>query len=217
VDSGATNEAAKKIFAYLAVSDPLPAEPADAVMGFGHFDLGIPRRCAGLVRAGHTSRIIFAGGVGAGSGDFTQPEAAEFVDELRRCAPDTVSSVVCLEEKSTNTGENVLFTRAKLEREHPELAPGRGLRTLLVVATPARQRRTALTLQRHWPEVRLVNAPPLATFDEMAAVYARQREDWLAQLTGEIERLVAYPAKGFIMPVAVPPEILEAAARIRTG
>jgi uncharacterized SAM-binding protein YcdF (DUF218 family) len=207
------HEAAQRLYAYLAIGDPLPEQghAADAVIGFGHFDLGIPRRCAELVRAGYTKRIIFTGGVGAGSGNFTRPEALEFAEELGRVSSEAVSAVVCVEEKSTNTGENVLFTRAKLEQQCPELAPGRGLRTLLVVATPARQRRTALTLQRHWPEVRLINAPPVASFDEMAALYARMREDWLAQLTGEIDRLLAYPAKGFIPPVDVPAEIVVAA------
>lgn len=209
------HEAAQKLFAYLAVRDALPAQPADAVMGFGHFDLGIPRRCAELVRGGRTKWIIFTGGVGAGSGNFTKPEAVEFVDELQRCAPETVPAVACVEEKSTNTGENVLFTRTALEQQQPDLIPGRGLRTLLVVATPARQRRTALTVQRHWPDVRVINAPPAATFDEMAALYARMGEDWRAQLTGEIDRLLAYPAKGFIPPVDVPAEILEAADAVR--
>lgn len=209
------NEAAQRLHAYLAVRDPLPEAPADAAIGFGHFDLGIPRRCAELVRAGRANRIIFTGGVGAGSGNFTRPEAVEFVEELRRAAPETIPAIACIEEKSTNTGENVLFTREKLAQQCPDLVPGRGLRSLLVVATPARQRRTALTLQRHWPEVQLVNAPPLASFDEMAALYAQMREDWHAQLTGEIDRLLAYPAKGFIPPVEVPEEVLEAAGILK--
>jgi uncharacterized SAM-binding protein YcdF (DUF218 family) len=197
------------------VRDALPPEPADAVIGFGHFDLGIPRRCAELVQQGQTGRIIFTGGFGVGSGNFTRPEAVEFVDELRQFAPDTAGAVVCLEERSTNTGENVIFLRTRLGQVNPELTPGKGLRTILVVATPARQRRTALTIQRHWPEVRIINAPPIATFDEMAARYASKGEDWHAQLTGEIDRLLAYPARGFIAPVEVPPEILAAARYLK--
>ncbi len=217
MDLATASAAARTIFDYLAVRDPLAPEPADAVIGFGHFDLGIPRRCAELVRAGRTGRIIFTGGVGVGSGDFTRPEAVEFVDELRRFAPETVGAVVCSEERSTNTGENVLFLRTRLEQVRPELAPGKGLQKILVVATPARQRRTALTLQRHWPEVRVINAPPTATFDEMATLYASKGEDWPAQLTGEIDRLLAYPARGFIVPVEVPPEVVAAAERLKAN
>ncbi|HET7536865.1 MAG TPA: YdcF family protein [Candidatus Didemnitutus sp.] len=208
-------EAARKIYAYLAVTDPLPGAPVDAVIGFGHFDLGIPRRCAELVRQKRTARIVFTGGVGVGSGDFTRPEAVEFVDELRRFAPETVSAVAAIEERSTNTGENARFLRELLERSNPDLAPGRGLRTILVVATPARQRRTALTLQREWPEVRLINAPAAAAFEEMDALYASKRENWRAQLIGEIDRLVAYPARGFIAPVEMPAEIMAAAELVK--
>lgn len=206
--------AARLVFAYLAAGDPLPAGAADAVIGFGHFDLGIPRQCAVLAQTGRAERIVFTGGVGAGSGGFQQPEAREFLDELVRVAAELKPRVAVVEDRSTNTGENVRFTTELLARVAPDLAPGRGLRRALLVATPCRMRRVVATVQRHWPEVQLFAAPAPATYEEQEELYRRQGLDLVAQLAGEIERLRAYPAKGFCAPVAVPPAVLAAAAEL---
>ncbi|WP_415909340.1 hypothetical protein [Oleiharenicola sp. Vm1] len=68
--SAAVDRALETVHAFLAQADALPAEPADVVLGLGHFDRAIPRLCAELALAGRARWIVFSGGVGAGSGDF---------------------------------------------------------------------------------------------------------------------------------------------------
>ena len=43
-----------------------------------------------------------------------------------------------------------------------------------------------------------MNAPPLPTFEALAALYASMGEDILRQMLGEHQRLRDYPAKGWI-------------------
>lgn len=199
---------------YLAAADPLPAEPADVVLGLGHFDREIPRRCAALVREERARWIVFSGGVGAGSGDFTQAEALEFRDQLAREAPECAARLAAVETRSTNTGENLEFTTALLAATRPTLRPGQGLRRVLVVTTPCRLRRALATVAKHWPTVSAHGAPPAWSLAGEEEKYRAQGQPLRPQLIGEIERLVSYPAKGFIAPVTVPAEILAAARQL---
>lgn len=202
------------VHAWLACADSLPAEPADVALGLGHFDRAIPRLCAELTLAGRARWIVFSGGVGAGSGDFSQPEALEFRDEVRRHWPAVAERIALLETRSTNTGENLAFTTTALADARPDLFPGSGMRTVIVVATPCRLRRALATVRRHWPDVRCAAACPARALADEEALYARHGMELRAQVVGEIERLVEYPARGFIAPVAIPPEILAAARQV---
>ena len=212
--SAAADRALETVHAYLAQADALPAEPADVVLGLGHFDRAIPRLCAELALAGRARWIVFSGGVGAGSGDFSQPEALEFRDELRRHRPAAEARLALLETRSTNTGENLAFTTAALAETRPDLRPGAGLRTAIVVTTPCRLRRALATVARHWPAVHACGVAPERSLADEAALYARHGTALPAQLAGEVERLVAYPARGFIAPVTVPAEVLAAARQL---
>ncbi len=82
--------------------------------------------------------------------------------------------------------------------------------TALIVANACRQRRVDLTCRLHHPDVRWINAPPLTTFDEEAAMYAGQGQDLVPLLVGEIRRLLDYPARGFCLPADIPEEVLAA-------
>ena len=115
---------ALRVFNYLAETDELPAAACDAVLGFGVFDLKLPRFCGELYRSGRAKRIIFTGGVGAGSADLGQPEADAWHAELLKTHPCIPRDHIILENRSTNTGENVRFTAELLAQKHPRLAFG---------------------------------------------------------------------------------------------
>lgn len=200
--------------AYLAATEVLPEKPADVVLGLGHFDRAIPRICGELVLAGRARWIVFSGGIGAGSGDFAQAEALEFRDDVRRHWPAAEERIALLETRSTNTGENLSFTTIALAVERPDLLPGVGLGSAIVVATPCRLRRAMATVRKHWPEVRSVGTCPVRSLAEEEALYARHGLELRAQVAGEFERLATYPARGFIAAVNVPTEVLAAARQL---
>ena len=74
---------AKTCFEYLYVCDA-SLEPADLIIGFGHFDPKIPRRCCELYVQGYAPRILYTGGIGAGSADIGMAEAIYFREESGR-------------------------------------------------------------------------------------------------------------------------------------
>ncbi len=207
--------AARSVLAWLAATDPLPAAPADAVLGFGMFDLTLPVFCGELYTRSLARRIVFTGGLGAGTGSLGQPEADAWHAALRAAYPSIPYDRVVLENRSTNTAENIRFTADLLARAHPDLAFGRGLRTALIVASPSRLRRVALTLRLLQPELHIARCLPPVDFDREHALYAQQGHDYLAHLGGELDRIVAYPARGWIAPEPLPPAIASAHALLR--
>jgi len=208
-------EAAERtLFDWLALRDPLPASPCDAVIGFGHFDLSIPRHCADLAQRGAAKRIVFTGGIGAGTADLGRPEADAFAAELAIRHPDLARQVV-VENRSTNTAENIRFTRELLSNCTPPLALGGAIRSLLLVGTPCRMRRVALTWQKLVPEIPAWSSPPPADYESLSALYASKGETIRDQLLGEFDRIRDYPARGWIVPTEIPPAIAECAHLIR--
>jgi uncharacterized SAM-binding protein YcdF (DUF218 family) len=202
--------AARTAFHYLAEVDPPRSTAADAIIGFGVFDLTLPRFCGQLYEQGRARWIIFTGGLGAGTGNLGGPEAAVWRDELLRAYPGFPSDQLVIEDRSTNTTENIQNTADVLAREHPELAFGRGVRSAIIVASPSRLRRVKLALQKLQPELSLTRALPAADFDREHALYASQGIDYLAHITGELDRIVAYPERGWIVYEPLPAPIAEA-------
>lgn len=209
--------AARRTLAYLAATDEAPAAPVDAILGFGMFDLRLPAFCGELFRQGVAPRIIFTGGVGAGSGRLVGPEAEAWRSALRQAYPEIPDQALILEPRSTNTAENIAFTAALLARDFPELAFGRGLRRLVVVASPSRLRRVRLTLAHLHPDLTVIRRLPPISLESEWAAYGLQGIDYLAHLAGELDRIVNYPAKGWIAAEPLPPEIAAAHTILRAA
>lgn len=208
------NQASRHLLSWLAPKYPLPKPACDAVIGLGHFDLAIPRYCLECVQKGHARQIIFSGGIGAGTADLGQPEADAFLEVLKHEVPEWASRAV-VENRSTNTAENFLFTESLLRERYPDLALGAGIRSVLLVATPARQRRVGLTWQKLFPNIPSWNAPVPHDWESLKALYQSKGEDLNQQLLGEYDRIRDYPARGWIAPVPIPPEITQAAEVLR--
>jgi len=194
---------AEIVYDYLATRSDTELKSADLIVGFGHFDLRIARYCGELWQAGLAPRILFIGGVGAGSADLGKPEAEAFADELFRLIPDFSRDQLMIESSSTNTSENVRFSLAQINEE------GWTVTSAILVATPFRQRRVNQT----WTKVAATpfqSAPPPSDLATDAKVFAAKGEELWAQLPGEIERLQTYPARGWIEDVPIPPKVLAA-------
>lgn len=214
-DDPCRRDAAATALAYLAETDPLPAAPLDAIVGFGVFDLRLPRFCAELLLRGVAPRLVFTGGIGAGTGELGGPEADVWRTEVRRAYPQITDDQIVLENRSTNTAENIAFTAALLRARSPALAFGAGLRRVGIVASPSRLRRVRLTMAKLLPEVATVRLLPTADFEVERALYTRNGVDYLDHLAGELDRIVEYPARGWIVAEPLPAGIEACRAILR--
>jgi len=192
-------EASCLLYEYLAVSDPL--EPADIIMGFGVFDMKVPDQCVRLLDRGVAPRILFTGGVGAGSGDLDQPEALAFRGRaLERGAPD---EAILVEPDSTNTLENVLLSQQVLADS------GVNLTRAVLVAQPHRQRRVWRCCLKQLPGVRLYNAPPPSSFKQEQQIMGGAQA-FAEALKGEVRRMERYGGWGDLEPEHLPEPVADA-------
>jgi uncharacterized SAM-binding protein YcdF (DUF218 family) len=199
---------AKEIFEYLYVfSEVIPH--SDVIIGFGHFDLKIPRHCGELYTNESARRIIFTGGIGSGTADLGKAEAVAFREELRRRHPSISAEAVIVEDRSTNTSENVQFTAQKLKMEYPDFTFGEQIKKVLIVANAYRQRRVFLTCRRNLPEVEFYNSPPTSTFEEELQLFSSKGFDFIKLLLGEIDRIIRYGEKGYILRENIPGKIYD--------
>ncbi|MDX2194967.1 MAG: YdcF family protein [Cytophagales bacterium] len=192
----------KKAFDWLYARDIVT--PCDAIIGFGHFDLKVPDTCARLYLQGYASKIIFTGGVGAGSTGLTKPEAEVFKEYVMTHFAQISTNAIIIENKSTNTGENIRFTEHILSDLHPEYHFGRGICSAILVATAYRQRRVGLTFKHLVPHVAFINSPPDTDYDAEYAMYKQHHEDLDSHIAGEINRIKDYPSRGYTAYEEVP-------------
>lgn len=209
--------AVRVVFSYLSETDPLGDVPYDAVLGFGMFDLSLPRFCGELYARRQVRRVIFTGGIGAGTGNLGGPEADVWRAELARSHPGIAASDILIENRSTNTGENVAFTAQLIERERPDLAFGGGVRRVIVVASPTRLRRVWLTLRQQQPTLEVCRQLPPVTVAGDRACYAAQGLDLVSHMCGELDRIERYPAAGWIVPEPLPTTVIAARDTLRLG
>ena len=203
--------AAKRAHAYLSEVDPLPPTLVDAVIGFGMFDVALASFCGELYAQARVRRIIITGGMGAGTADLGRPEADAWYDQLSHSHPTIPREHVVLENRSTNTAENIAFTSQHLSVHHPDLIFGQTLTTALIVASPSRLRRVKLTWEKMQPTVRVFRCLPIdARFDREYALYESKGLNYPMHLAGELERLTTYPDRGWIAPEPLPDTVIEA-------
>src|SRR5689334_6336125 len=102
---------AKKLWDYHHMDHAL--EKADCIFVLGSHDLRVAERAAQLYLEGWAPMIIFSGGLGNFTkGMWTETEADQFAAiAISRKVP---KEAILIENKSTNTGENILFTQQLL-------------------------------------------------------------------------------------------------------
>jgi uncharacterized SAM-binding protein YcdF (DUF218 family) len=183
-------------------------ETADAIFALCSLDTRVAEYAAQLYLDGLGSYLIYSGGAGKLTENrFAKPEAEVFADIARTMGvPD---DKIIVEPKSTNTGENVRFTHAELER--------RGLRpqSLILVQKPYMERRTYATFKKQWPDLNTVfsvSSPQLSFQDYPNA--ENPRDLVINIMVGDLIRIKEYPEKGFQIAQDIPDEVWSASQRL---
>jgi uncharacterized SAM-binding protein YcdF (DUF218 family) len=172
---------------------------SDCILVLGSVDLRVADRGAELYQQGLAPFIIFSGGLGAVTRQkWSEPEA----DQMARIALDrgVPSEAIFIENQSTNTGENILFTQRLLAEK------GLNPQSFLLVQKPYMERRSYATFKKHWPEKDLLVTSPQLSFDEYATDDV-PLEQVINLMVGDLQRIRVYPAKGFQIPQEIPDEV----------
>jgi uncharacterized SAM-binding protein YcdF (DUF218 family) len=175
-------------------------------IALGSRDLGVAAVAASLFEAGWFSTLVFSGGNSPSTvAPFPRGEAVHFREHARSLGvPD---EVMLTEPDSTNTGENIEFSRRLLERV------GFTGGSVLLISKPYMQRRAFATCRKVWPEVEVRCASDPASLDEYLAKSGNPRYE-INMMVGDLQRVLHYPQRGFSIPQHVPPEVVAAAERL---
>lgn len=191
---------AKIIWDYHHVNHTL--EKSDCIFVLGSNDTRVAERGAQLLLEGWAPYIIFSGGSGALTRHiFDKPEAEIFADiAIRMGVPP---EKILVENKSTNTGENVEFTKALLHSN--KLDPQK----FILVQKPYMERRALATFKKVWPEKEFVVTSPQITYEEYPQGII-SKDLLINLLVGDLQRIKLYPEKGFQVYQEIPDDVWSA-------
>ena len=175
-------------------------QKADVIVGFGNFNDNIARRAAELYHQGLAPKILFTGGLGRNTaGLLPESEAARFARVAMECG--VPEEAIIKEDKSTNTAENILFTRKLLEdRNIPH-------RRILGVHQPFMERRITAAMGVYWPELNFSVTSPQVTIVQYLADAKKQgitENAAISVIVGDFQRMEIYARKGWQLPQEIP-------------
>jgi uncharacterized SAM-binding protein YcdF (DUF218 family) len=178
-------------------------EKADAILVLCSHDKKVAETGAQLLLEGWAPLLIFAGGLGTITrGMWTEPEADQFAKiAISKGVP---GASIIIENRSTNTGENILFTKQLLAEK--QIDP----RKFILVQKPYMERRSFATFRKMWPEKEVLVTSPQVSFDEYLTGYANNafsKDDVISIMVGDLQRIKVYSEKGFQIPQEVPEEV----------
>lgn len=174
-------------------------QKSDCILALGSHDLRVADRAAELYLEGWAPLLVFSGGLGNLTSDiWTVPEADQFAAiAIQKGVPQ---SAILIENKSTNTGENITFTQKLLS------AKGLNPNRFIVVQKPYMERRSYATFKKHWPEKELLVTSPQLSFEEYPTEDITM-EKVINIMVGDLQRIKYYPAKGFQIAQEIPDDI----------
>jgi len=179
---------------------------ADAILVLCSQDLPVADTAAQLFLDGWAPLLIFSGGLGSITKRlWREPEADQFARAAIRMGVPPES--ILIENRSTNTGENILLTKQLLAEKR--IDP----RTFIVVQKPYMERRSYATFKKLWPEKDVIVTSPQVTLDQYLGMYsndALSKEDVISIMVGDLQRIRLYPGKGFQIHQDIPDDVWDA-------
>jgi uncharacterized SAM-binding protein YcdF (DUF218 family) len=191
---------ARILWDYHHVNDSL--SKSDCILVLGSHDTRVAEYAADLLLQGWAPLLIFSGGLGRlTEGVWAETEADKFakIAVEKGVSPD----VILIENKSTNTGENILFTQALLKENN--LNP----HSYIVVQKPYMERRSLATFKKHWPDKQLIVTSPQIAFED----YPTEEiplERVINIMAGDLQRIRLYAEKGFQVYQEIPGYVWQA-------
>jgi uncharacterized SAM-binding protein YcdF (DUF218 family) len=181
-------------------------ERSDIILVLCSHDTTVAERGAQLFLDGWAPLLAFTGGLGAITRRlWSDPEADRFARiAIEMGVPE---DRILIENRSTNTGENVAFTRDLLRSRGFDPA------SFILVQKPYMERRTFATFSQVWPGKSVRVTSPQISMDEYLSRYSHESlspDDVISIMVGDLQRIREYPKRGFQIPQEIPDDVWQA-------
>lgn len=181
-------------------------QKSDVIVVLCSHDTIVAEWGAQLFLNGWAPLLVFTGGLGVITRHlWSDPEAERFARIA--VGMGVPADRILIENRATNTGENVAFTRELLAARRLDPA------TFILVQKPYMERRTFATFQKVWPGKSVRVTSPQLSLDEYLARYSHETltaDDVISIMVGDLQRIREYPAKGFQIPQDIPDDVWDA-------
>jgi uncharacterized SAM-binding protein YcdF (DUF218 family) len=179
---------------------------SDVILVLCSHDELVASRGAELFLTSWAPLLVFSGGLGVITRQmWSESEADRFARiAVEMGVPD---KYILRERSSTNTGENVSFTRKLLTEQ------GLDPKRFIVVQKPYMERRSYATFRKVWPEKELVVTSPQVSFTKYLTDYANRKltpDDVVSIMVGDLQRIREYPKNGYQIEQEIPNEVWDA-------
>lgn len=179
---------------------------SDCIIGFGCYNEDVARRAAQLYHQGLAPLILFTGGLGRNTSSmWTESEASRFARIAM--AEGVPEKDILTEEKSTNSAENLIFSRRILAERgltHPRI---------IGVQKPYMERRLYAAFPVYWPEAEVTVTSWQQTYEQYLtglSRWGRTEEDTIHMVVGDFQRISAYADLGYQIRQPIPAEAAQA-------
>jgi len=172
----------------------------DAILALGSNDTRVAEQAGELYAQGYGQYVICAGGNGKAS-DFPRPEAEVFSEII--LARGVPQEKIIIENRSTNTEENILFVKKLLNEKDFHL------KSFLIVHKPYMERRAFAAFRKQWPEAECAVTSPQISYEE----YSKDedfKKRFINVMVGDLQRIREYPKLNFQIEQEIPEEVWQA-------
>lgn len=182
-----------------------PIEPCDVIVVPGSHDNIPAEYAAELFKKGFGKYLVVSGGVLQTDPvtrlkkDRTEAEVYREI-ALKAGVPE---DKILLENKATNSGENLLFTFQLLKQKN--IDP----QTVLLVQKPYTERRMKALVEKQIPQKKFIIASKPMTFEEYMS-RPTPKHYIIESMVGDLQRLKVYGENGFQVRVEIPEKVWNA-------
>ncbi|TGL86561.1 YdcF family protein [Leptospira congkakensis] len=190
-------ESASIIWDFLTQKDDL--DKADLIFVLCSHDIRIAKYAADLYRNGYANQILFSGGLNFFTKNiFSDSEADSFAKfALNEGIP---TKDIIIENKSTNTRENIQFSKSMLNAMNIEI------NSIIAIQKPSMTLRVRLALDKQWSDKQFIISAPKYSLLEAPHQYINLFMI-INEIVGDLQRIITYPKLGFQSEISIPESV----------
>ena len=201
-------ELIKILWDYMNINDELIK--CNCILCFGNSNIETAKHAVKLYLEGYSDLIIFTGGLGKITSKIWNEAEADMFSKVA-LEMGVPKEKILIENKSTNTGENVEFSLEILKKNRIEAE------SFIITADPMAERRAYATSMTKLSGKKVITSAPDTKFEEYLehklAIEGSILET-ISNFVGDIYRMDIYAKKGWQIPQEIPDEVFEAAKKL---